>query len=226
MSKILLIEDEERFATMVQLALKARLLNVEWAKNGTDGLYLLKTEAFDAAIVDWNLPDMEGIEIVRRYRQVGGVTPILMLTGRSAVKEKVTGFDCGADDYLTKPFQPEELYVRVRSLMRRPKSIQSNCITIGDLTIVPELNQAKVAGMTVKLTKKEFALLEILARHKGVTVNSEAIAGKVWSPGADVSAETVRTHVANLKAKLRKTTNSSGWEIKNVYGGGYILEEA
>jgi DNA-binding response OmpR family regulator len=224
MSKVLLIEDEQRFATMVQLALKARLVDIEWVNNGTDGLFLLRTEAFDAAIIDWNLPDLEGVEVVRRYRQSGGTTPILLLTGRSEMREKITGFDCGADDYLTKPFQPEELYVRVRSLLRRPKQIQSSCITAGDLSIVPEANQVQVAGTAVKLTKKEFDLLEILARHKGVSVNSESIVNKVWSPGADVSAETVRTHVANLRAKLKKA-NSSGWEIKNVYGGGYILEE-
>jgi DNA-binding response OmpR family regulator len=226
MSKVLLIEDEEHFATMVQLALKARLLNVEWVNKGTDGLYLLKTEAFDAAIVDWNLPDMEGVEIVRRYRQAGGGTPILMLTGRSALKEKVSGFDCGADDYLTKPVQPEELYVRIRSLLRRPKTIQSTCISVGDLSIFPELTQVEIGGIPVKLTRKEFDILEILARHKALAVNSETIIGKVWSPGADVSAETLRTHVANLKSKLKKAPKSSGWEIKNVYGGGYMLDEA
>jgi DNA-binding response OmpR family regulator len=226
MSKVLLIEDEERFAGMVRLCLQARLISVEWSANGTDGLHLLRSEAFDAAIIDWNLPDIEGVEIVRRYRDGAGRTPILMLTGRSQLREKIAGFDCGADDYLTKPFQPEELYVRVRSLMKRPKDIQTSELRIGDLKLIPEQGRVFVRDENIKLTKKEFDILELLLRNKGVTVATDAIVNRAWSADAVVSVETLRTHITNLKGKLKDSASSTGWDIKNIYGGGYVLDDA
>lgn len=226
MSKILLIEDEERFARMIKSYLKSRLLDVEWVSNGTDGLELLQTESFDAAIIDWNLPGLEGVDIIHRYRASGGQTPVMMLTGRGELKEKVAGFECGADDYLTKPFQADELYVRVKSLLRRPKAIKSSEIQVGDLLILSDNGQVFVRGEAINLTKKEFAILELLARNKGNIVSIEALVKKAWPPHADVSVETLRSHFTHLRVKLKDSAKSSGWEIRNVYGSGYLLEES
>lgn len=225
MSRILLIEDEERFARMIKSYLKSRLLEVEWVANGVDGLELLKSESFDAAIVDWNLPGLEGVDIIHRYRSAGGMTPVMMLTGRAELKEKVTGFECGADDYLTKPFQADELYVRVKSLLRRPKEIKSPEILIGDLRILSDSGQVFVKEQAISLTKKEFALLELLAKNKGVIVSIDAIIQKAWPPHSEVSVETLRSHFTRLRVKLQEA-GSGGWEIKNVYGSGYILEDS
>ncbi|EKD89002.1 MAG: two component transcriptional regulator, partial [uncultured bacterium] len=163
-SKILLIDDDDRFAGLVKRALLAEGYQVDIAEDGLSGLAQFTESSPDLVVLDWILPGMDGLEVCRRIRQVG-TQPILMLTGKESTKDRVLGLDAGADDYMVKPYETEELMARIRALLRRTQLDQSIIYTFGDLTLDTSTRQALRNGRVIHLTAKEYDLLEIFIRN-------------------------------------------------------------
>jgi DNA-binding response OmpR family regulator len=221
MPKVLIIEDDEALLDNMSEWLAADRYTVETASNGDDGLYRMRFYPFDVIILDWDLPGSNGIEICRQYRDSGGNTPILMLTGKSTVKEKRTGLDSGADDYLTKPFDLEELTARLRALMRRPASSQSSQLKARDIVLDTATGVVTKAGAEIHLMPKEFALLEFFLRNQNQLFSADALLNNVWSSEDDpCTTDTIRPYIKRLRSKIDDGADSL---IVNVHGMGYKL---
>ena len=167
MAKVLLVEDDRNLAGTVREWLEFEHYLVEWVETGTDALDMMKSYKYDVIIMDLTIPKMDGIEVCKAYRQLGGETPILILTGRGTVPDKELGFDAGADDYLTKPFHLKELSARIRALMRRPKDFTGEVLNAGNIALDIGAHTVTKEGKEIHLPRMEFALLEFLMRHQG-----------------------------------------------------------
>lgn len=222
MPKILVIDDDVLLAQVIDDSLTAENFVVEIAHNGTDGLALLKQYEYDAIVVDWQMPDIEGIEVITEYQKRGGVSPIIMLTGKDTITDKETGLNSGADDYLTKPFSTKELIARIRALLRRPRVAPVTVLAIGHVKLDPVKRKCTVAEKEVSLLPREYSLLEHLMRHPGQIFNSEALLDRVWDSASDVGPETVRTCIM----RLRKKIDIEGQEpiLETLYGVGYRIK--
>lgn len=222
MMKILLLEDDRDIGKVVENALVAEQLAVEWTQSGQDALSRLSVSNYDLLILDWNVPDLSGMDVCTQFRSRGGKTLILMLTGKDQLNDKVTALDGGADDYLTKPFHTKELLARVRALLRRDGTkIVTKAITVGDISLDAETHSVTRAGVDIPLLPREFALLELFLRYPGVVFSQEAIFKRVWSSEDESSTETVRTHVKNLRKKLEATGQPA--PIETLHKVGYRL---
>lgn len=220
MARILIVEDDSAIAEMVEEYLGFEHHSVEISDNGSDGLYLLQTNTFDLAIVDWNLPKLSGVDLCKRYRGEGGKAMVLILTGRGSVTEKTVGLDSGADDYLTKPFHIDELMSRVKALLRRAASYsQDNSLKVGGLTLNLTQHNVSVNGEDVELIPKEFAILEMLVRYPGRVFTTDEIIYRVWKSDEEASIDALRTHIKNLRKKLAKVSDESF--VETVHGIGY-----
>ena len=224
MAKILLVEDDPAFSRRLALLLQAEHHVVDTVLDGNEALTYLATDNHEMIILDWKLPGLSGLEVCQQYRQRGGKAPILMLTGKVATGEKATGLDAGADDYLTKPFEPEELLARLRALLRRAPGYQDTNLKVANLTLNAETHTVTRDGEPLDLSRKEFLLLEFLMRNAGVVFSPEAILDRVWSTESDVSPHTVRTHIYRLRAKIDKPGTSSSFQT--IPGVGYKLNAA
>ncbi|MBX9666121.1 MAG: response regulator transcription factor [Candidatus Obscuribacterales bacterium] len=224
MSKFLLIEDDQILSTFIKQYLTVKKFEVDVVLDGTQGLEWLKQQDYAVAIIDWDLPGIDGKEIIRQYREAGGQTPIIMLTKRSKVADKVTGFEAGADDYLAKPFELDELHARLTSLMRRPPAIKESRITIGTLMVDRHNRVATVRGQQIELSRKEFAILELLTANPEHVFSNDAIMDKVWSTESDGSIWAVRTHIARIRSKIADIDDDPAQLIKTLYGQGYKME--
>lgn len=223
MAKILIVEDDPELSGVLQDWLVSEHHVVDTVDDGTEADQLLRHYAFDLVVLDWDLPGMLGVEVCRQFRSRGGSTPILMLTGKGEIKDKTTGLDAGADDYLTKPFHPDELSARVRALLRRPAPVTAtNELKAGDLVLEPGTYRVMRAGKDIRLLPKEFALLEFLMRHPNVVFSAEALIDRVWSSDSDASPDTVRTNIKRLRQKI--DTEGQRPMIATVHGVGYKLE--
>ena len=224
MAKILLVEDDTGLCRMVKDWLTLEHHNLETANDGKDGLEKLRFYKYDLVILDWTLPEMTGIEVLKEMRKQGLSTPVIMLTGRNTVPDKEVGFDAGADDYLTKPFHMKELSARLRALLRRPATMVDEVLEFGDLKVDRGTYKVTKGGEEVKLLPQEFALLEFFMRHPNRVFSSDEILDKVWSNEKDTANDTVRVHVN----KLRKKIDREGYPslIRTVHGAGYILDHA
>lgn len=221
MAKILIIEDNEDLANSVRTFLMFEHHTVEHINDGQTGSEHLRSFQYDLILLDWNLPRMEGIDILRRFRELGGKTPVLMLTGHDDVDEKMRGLDTGADDYLTKPFQMKELGARVRALLRRPAAISnSNLLEAGNITIDTQKYRVTVNGEAMTLVPKEFQLLEFFMRHPNQVFSAEALLNRVWPSDSEATTEALRTALK----RLRKKVDPDGNLLRTVHGVGYILE--
>ncbi|MBX9695254.1 MAG: response regulator transcription factor [Cyanobacteria bacterium] len=224
MAKLLLIEDDQILSTFIKQYLSVKKFEVDVVLDGTQGLDWLKHQEYAVAIIDWDLPGINGMEIIRQYREAGGQTPIIMLTKRSKVSDKVTGFEVGADDYLAKPFELDELHARLTSLMRRPPVIKDSRVTVGELMLDLHKRIATVRGQQLELSRKEFAILELLTVNPEQLFSSEAIMDKVWSTESDSSIWAVRTHIARIRSKIAALDDDTAQLIKTLYGQGYKIE--
>ena len=221
--RILVVEDEHKIAAAIKKGLEQEHFAVDVAYTGTDGFDLASTEEYDMILLDLLLPGMDGIAVCRELRKKDIHIPILMLTAKGQIQDKVTGLDSGADDYLTKPFSFEELLARVRALSRRPKQSLGTALQVGDLTLNP-LEYRVVRGETpVPLSGKEFALLEYLMRHPGRIVSKEQIIAHVWDYDADVLPNTVEVYIKNLRSKIDSPFKKSPPLIRTVRGFGYSI---
>ncbi len=226
MPKVLLVDDDSRLRMNISDWLEHQRFDVEEAKDGMEAKEKLSTYSYDLVVLDWNLPDTEGIEICRWFRNRGGTTPILMLTGKDLITDKVDSFDAGVDDYLTKPFELLELTARLNALLRRGGLVApSRVLSQGGLIIDPVAHSAKVDGKEVQLTPKEFDILEFLLRHPDQVFSADALLDRLWKSDAEVSPDTVRVYIKRLREKLDK--HGRGGLLKNVHGVGYklVLEE-
>lgn len=222
MAKILVVEDDRALSGTVEKWLTFEHHLIEVIDDGEKALENLKFYKYDLVILDLNLPKIGGIEVCKQFRTAGGLTPILMLTGKDKIEEKEVGLDAGADDYLTKPFHLKELSARVRALLRRPENFAGNVLTAGELVLEPANFRVTRSGEDVQLSQQEFALLQFLMRNANQVFSPEALLDRVWESSSDVSPAAIRTHVKMLRKKLDKDGEPS--YIKNVHGVGYRFD--
>jgi len=221
LSKILIVEDDVQLAEIIGRWLTNEHHVVELVEDGKDALSRLKLYAYELVILDWQLPGMEGIEILNEFRAAGGRTPVLMLTGKRSVEEKMLGLDSGADDYLTKPFHGKELTARVRALLRRPVTVLDNILKVGDIELDTQTYKAHRGGTDLKLVPKEFALLQFLMRYPGRYFTASKLLSEVWPSESESSTDALTTCLKRLRRKLDPEGQDS--VIKNVHGMGYAL---
>ncbi len=219
-ARLLVIEDEPDIADFIRRGLLLRGYDVDVAEDGGDGLERAHAHVPDAVVLDLMLPDMDGIEVCRRLRAALGV-PVIMLTARDSVSDKVAGLDAGADDYVTKPFAFEELLARVRAALRR-RTPPEETIALADLVIRPAAREVRRGRRQIELTAREFDLLLFLARNAGKVVTKREILEHVWGYGFDIESDPVRVYVRYLRKKL----NAAGEPdlIHAVRSVGYILK--
>lgn len=218
--KILVVEDEHRIATYIKKGLEMKSHVVDVAFDGESGYDFASTENYDVIILDRMLPKLDGIAIIRRLRAEHNHVPILLLTAKTEVEDRVEGLESGADDYLGKPFAFTELLARVRALGRRPKARESTILKVADLTIDTTNFQISRANQSIRLSKKEFALLEFLARHKGQVLSIDQIIQQVWEYDSDVLPNTAQVYIGYLRKKIDQPFKSSPL-IKTIRGFGY-----
>lgn len=220
--KILLVEDEQKLGRAIKAGLEQDGYAVDHLLTADEGLAYAETEEYDVIVLDRMLPGgQDGLDICRQLRQQGNTTPTLMLTARGETIDKVDGLNAGADDYLVKPFEFSELLARLRALQRRPKQAVGPLITHGDLVIDTVLKEVVVAGNAVKLSKKEYALLEYLAHHTDQIASKDQILDHVWDFDSDVLPNTVEVFIRSLRKKIDEGLAES--RIETVRGFGYRL---
>lgn len=213
-----MVEDEHKIANSIKQGLEQENYAVDVSYNGVEGLDFAFSEEYDVIILDRLLPEMEGVEIVREIRSNNIHTPVLLLTAKGQIEDKVEGLNSGADDYLTKPFAFTELLARVRALSRRPKQNIGSVLQVSDLRLDPADFEVERKGKKISLSKKEFSLLEYLMRHKGRVVKKEQIINHVWNYDADVLPNSVEVYIKHLRGKLGKPDL-----ISTVRGFGYRI---
>jgi DNA-binding response OmpR family regulator len=225
MTRILIIEDEEKMARMIARVLREEGYVAETAGDGRAGLSRALDDSFDLLVVDWMLPERSGVQIVRGLRAAEVNTPVLMLTARGQVEDRVEGLDAGADDYLAKPFALPELLARVRALTRRSMggaATAETAIRAGDVTLDPSRHVVRLRGETVELTAKEFALLATLMQRPGQVFSRSVLLDTVWGVPGEVSTSVVELYVSYLRRKLDRKGEPS--RIRTVRGVGYTFE--
>ncbi|MCK5320243.1 response regulator transcription factor [Candidatus Parcubacteria bacterium] len=200
--RILVVEDEKEISESLARRLRADKYEVDVALDGEKGLFLARTNDYILMILDYNLPKRDGRQICKIIRKEGIDLPIIMLTVESGLEDKVGMMDLGVDDYITKPFSFDELMARIRSLLRRPKHIEREIITVGDLIINKSIFKVKRKNKEISLTRKEFMLLVYLAKNKNCVISSEVILEHVWDMNVDLFSHTVKTHIMNLRRKI------------------------
>ncbi len=223
--RVLIIEDEYSLADVLRAILKKENYTVDISTDGQDGLYQALTGIYDAVILDVMLPEMNGFEVLEAIRKEGIKTPVLMLTAKSELDDKVKGLDYGADDYMTKPFQTKELLARLRAVTRRKGEIENHVLVFGDLQLNTNLGEIScmATGKSMKLGAKEFQLLEFMLKHKNQIVTKEQIVEKLWGLESDSEYNNAEVYVSFTRKKIKFI--GSKVMIKAVRGLGYTLEE-
>jgi DNA-binding response OmpR family regulator len=216
--RILVVEDEEDLARTLKRALEEEGFAVDLSFDGEDGLFRATEIAYDAIVLDLMLPRLDGWELLRRLREKGSRTPVLVLTARDAVDDRVEGLDLGADDYLTKPFALTELFARLRALIRRSSGLAASTLVVGDIEIDTASRTVTRAGQRVDLTAREYAILELLATRRGVLVTRPIICEHIYDDDTDVLSNVIDVHVAALRRKLGTSL------IQTRRGQGYIID--
>lgn len=221
--KILIVEDEPKAASYLRKGLEENSFVVDLAKNGEDGLHLAQTGGYDLIILDVMLPVRDGWSVIVELQRSGVTTPVLFLTARDAVHDRVKGLELGADDYLVKPFAFSELLARVRTILRRGAARQPSVVTVGDLELDLVRHRATRAGALLDLTPKEFLLLSLLMRRTGDVLSRTLIAEQVWDINFDSDSNVVEVHMRRLRSKVDEPYNRK--LIHTVRGVGYVLED-
>lgn len=221
--RVLVVEDEHKIANAIKKGLEQEFYAVDVAYDGEDGFDLASTWDYDLIILDIMLPRMDGLEICSRLRSDKNHTPVIMLTAKGQVGDKVTGLDSGADDYLTKPFAFEELLARLRALIRRPKNAVGAVLSVEELSLNTLSYEVKRGEVPIHLTIKEYALLEYLLRHPDQILTKDQIIGHVWDYDADVLPNTIEVYIGYLRNKIDKPFPERPTLIHTVRGFGYKI---
>lgn len=220
--RILIVEDNLAQLELLRSLLNRQGFDTDTCTDGAEGLYRLELGGYDLAILDRMLPGMDGVEVLRQYRSRGGNCPVILLTALSAVGDRVTGLDAGADDYLAKPFAPEELLARVRALLRRPTTMQSKGIQVGDVTLYPEDGQLKGQAGECSLSARECRLLQLFLSNPNQALSRDNILLRVWGLDSHVEERNIDNFVYLIRRRLKNV--GSTLQLSAVRGFGYRLE--
>ena len=220
--RILIAEDEVATAKALQLLLKKNNYTVDIVHNGNDAWDYISTSLYDAIVLDIMMPGKSGIEVLKLLRKNQIRTPVLMLTAKAELEDRIAGLDAGADDYLPKPFAAGELIARVKALLRRSDQYTDSVLRIGNLELDQSRYEISAGGNTVRLTNKEYQLLELFARHPGFVFSSDHLMEKIWGWDSESDIGVVWTHIGFIRKKLR--TLQADVEIRTIRGAGYTLE--
>ena len=222
--KILLVEDDDRIAEALTVALNAQRYVVETATDGETGREMVEAFSFDLLVLDIMLPKLDGIGLCQQVRSQGYQMPILMLTARDTSSDKILGLDAGADDYVVKPFDLQELLARIRALLRRGSTTLPPLLEWGKLCLNPNYQEVSYGGQPLNLTPKEYALLELFLRNSRRTFSRSDILDKLWSSEELPTEETVKAHIRGIRQKLL-AVGAAADLIETVYGVGYRLKQ-
>ena len=223
--QILIIEDDRTTSKTIEMALKSKDYSFHTVDNGQEAIELARREEYDLLILDLGLPDISGFDVLKRLRAAKVATPILILSGYSETDAKVKGFGGGADDYLTKPFNKDELNARVLAIVRRSKGHHASYIEVGQLKINLEGKTVEGNGKPIELTKREYAILELLAMRRGSTLSKEVFLNNLYGASMDEpDMKIIDVFVCKLRKKIAKVLNQDNY-IKTVWGRGYVLED-
>lgn len=222
MAKILLVEDDVDLGDRIVQWLKHEHHTVELIADGMQASDYLAQLKYDLVVLDWGLPNRNGVDVLREFRSAGGVTPVLLLTGKGKIAEKEEGLDAGADDYLTKPFDIKELSARIRALLRRVPQFTTNSIVVGPVELNVGGHTISVSGKEIQFAPREFAMLEFFMKHAGQVVSTETLLERVWSSESTASSETIYTCVRAVRKKLKEAGADNF--IRTVHGIGYKVE--
>lgn len=220
--KILIVEDETKTGDYLKQGLQESGFVVDLARNGVDGLHLALTGDYDLLVLDVMLPGLDGWQLLQKFRQIGKEAPVIFLTAKDEVTDRVHGLELGADDYLVKPFAFAELLARIRTLLRRNKPKETEVLRIADLELDPLKRRVTRSGQRIDLTAKEFVLLELLLRRQGEVLPRSLIASQVWDMNFDSDTNVIEVAVRRLRAKI-----DDGFEpklIRTIRGMGYVID--
>ena len=221
--RILIVEDERALCDTLVKSLKQKGYEVDACYDGDSALDWLLAEKYDLILLDLNLPGTDGLEILRQFREHNTNTPVLILSARDQIEDKVNGLDLGANDYLTKPFHFQELEARIRSLTRRKFVQEDVCLKWNQLTFDTRTREASVNGVPLSLTRKESSLLEYFLLHQNRVISPEEMIEHIWDGSVNTFSNSIRVHISSLRKKLKAAIGFD--PIQNKIGQGYILEE-
>ncbi|HVZ12688.1 MAG TPA: response regulator transcription factor [Patescibacteria group bacterium] len=221
--RVLVVEDEHKIANSIKTGLEQEKLAVDVAYDGTDGYDLASSEEYDVIVLDRLLPGMEGAEFTKKLREKKNHTPIIMLTAKGQIADRVEGLNSGADDYLVKPFAFEELLARLHALTRRPKQTLDETLKVSDLTLNTRSFEVARAGKSISLSSREFALLEYLMRHPGQILSKDQIINHVWNYESNILPNTVEVYIGYLRGKIDKPHKMRPQLIHTIRGFGYKI---
>lgn len=217
--RVLLVEDDELLGVGVLDALTHAGYATDWLKDGESANIAFETENYDLCVLDWGLPRLSGLDLLKRIRKRGITTPVLLLTARDTVDDRVTGLDSGADDYLVKPFDLDELLARTRALVRRASGRASPVIEHGDIRVDPASHSVTKNGTVIEISPREFALLQNLLDNKGRVVSKARLEESLYAWSQEVESNTIEVHIHHLRKKLGNTL------IRTIRGVGYIVDK-
>jgi two-component system, OmpR family, response regulator len=223
-AKVLVVDDDAELTTIVSAFLSKQNYTIDAVADGRSAFDLLAVSKYDAIVLDLHLPDTTGFELCAKLRAAKDKTPIIMLTKRSSEDDKETGLDCGADDYLTKPFSLKELAARIRAVIRRSTSIFSNILTCGAIELDPVNHTVTKSGMPIHLSRIDFAVLEFLMRHPQEVFSKAALLARVWTSDSEATDDAVRSSIKRLRQKLDDSDDETSSIIENLRHVGYRIK--
>jgi DNA-binding response OmpR family regulator len=217
--RILIVEDEPTLRKLEKNFLEKKGFVVDDVENGEEALSKIELNRYDCILLDLNIPQKDGIQVTKELRKAGNSSPIIMVTARSQIYDKLEGFDSGADDYITKPFDMKELVARINAIIKRSSINQEEILKISEMEIHPEKNIVKSKKKDIELSNKEMGVLQYLVRNKGKIISSEELLEHVWDSNVDMFTDTVKTHIKTLRKKIDPEKKL----IKTVRGKGYVI---